>query len=1005
MAPKWLSSVKLSRLSPKAWLAQTIAKVLDEFLVLEGGCDAIESSLLSDTKIVLKGAEVRPRKLAPNVTLCGSVERVEFSWKWTKSGREGTFIKNTKLSIDGAHLRLVLDDKEPTSGDSKPQPQLPFSYGTAGADASSDDGYLQRQIQQIIDHISLDISDIRLVVEDKRNSAQLLVEAQRLQLESLTSGKNKPPRRHSSVRGSISRVIKGKRSSVASDPGSQPAQTLSHRISVENVNVSILQPTTELPIVDFVGYTATVTRVAERHRLADWTRGIKVEGEVLPSQDNSGLVLHAGNDQIAAIGGLAERIVEILLLIAKDDDASIGMQPTISGDWTLGDVSPISKVTLPIPAISVELPDNSTTILPQCLLVCRADGSVCQLSGIDGIKIDGQKPLLHFQSPGSGEWGLDLVARRVSLSTSKSNQPAAKIHWDAYAMKRIIGEVLQLASGVGDVISKGTALYPCHNPATDNSHKWTFHCDGAIEAQFTCNKDWLKTKVNCPSVQVTTQKGQLPQITKLHLAGIDVGPTSFGKTTKLHVPPIKLEDSVEGGEGIFVEGSIGGSLDSINLVPKLAEFALALLPNLPQRETQPRDDTNSQALTYLRVPGATILISSLDAELVVENIISRSPFNQVGCRRLEFNDTNGTTVALAGLKASIHPNFCAKISNIDALQLAGMGGIKMPVNGTTTVSHKDGKLHIELPQLQAKLSDDGRRKPKGNRGNSITTDLLKLPFPIHCSCPSLEVTLPILEGLATTIRNPECHIVPFETAHDGGCACQTHMVAFQGLVGSIENKFVQLGTTSASGVVKINDLSVVQQFNLATYPAEVFVGPSSVDLKALKSADKQALKSAFKGDVPSLRIPYANVGSIPLNLNWKGPVLGTKRKASTIPAFHGGPKTDSNDLIRHFQKALVEQVAATITDSKLLGPKVSEMSAKTAGAAFKGTEKVIGNVRNTIATGKKTRNAEPSAAYKFGDFTKGTFHQAINNIRKTEAEIRRNSELLAESIAQKAFKI
>ena len=79
---------------PRAILAEKIGEVLAEHFILNP--HDIESSLLSNARIVLKNTQLRSKRYkssdAPNavISVRGFVEEVVFSWRWSLSGGSGT---------------------------------------------------------------------------------------------------------------------------------------------------------------------------------------------------------------------------------------------------------------------------------------------------------------------------------------------------------------------------------------------------------------------------------------------------------------------------------------------------------------------------------------------------------------------------------------------------------------------------------------------------------------------------------------------------------------------------------------------------------------------------------------------------------------------------------------------------------------------------------------------------------------------------------------------------
>ena len=192
-------------MGPKSALAAAIASALDEFFVVDK--DRIESNLLRDTKIQLVDMQVRKRTLQlPNnnstVTLSGKVERVVFSWAWSiLPSKEHSWVKNAKLEIRGMHITAELSQQENTTSDNTQE--TPELISLAIQDQVSQHieeeevkpqhggiyGYIQKQVQMIMDSLTLDIQDFKLRIampmQDDTTVASIQVGGESIELVSL----------------------------------------------------------------------------------------------------------------------------------------------------------------------------------------------------------------------------------------------------------------------------------------------------------------------------------------------------------------------------------------------------------------------------------------------------------------------------------------------------------------------------------------------------------------------------------------------------------------------------------------------------------------------------------------------------------------------------------------------------------------------------------------------------------------------------------------------------
>ena len=110
-----VKSIKSIAKGPRVILAENIAKVLSEHFVLDPA--DIQSSLLKDSRIVLKNTQLRARRYrsdnVPNtvVSVKGDVEEVVFSWRWSLtrgSSMSGVAEQSSYTSGDGMVQDAVL---------------------------------------------------------------------------------------------------------------------------------------------------------------------------------------------------------------------------------------------------------------------------------------------------------------------------------------------------------------------------------------------------------------------------------------------------------------------------------------------------------------------------------------------------------------------------------------------------------------------------------------------------------------------------------------------------------------------------------------------------------------------------------------------------------------------------------------------------------------------------------------------------------------------------------
>ena len=562
---------------------------------------------------------MRPRRLNNNdqaTYLQGSVEEMEFSWTWGTSGKDanksgGGFVKDTKLSIRGATFRVVLGEQQETLEEQEmntPASSTP-SQSSETEDATNNgdsirstgstnstrstastamkEGYIQRQMQQIVDHLTLDISDLMLMVETAESQdvcSGLSFAAKAFQLVSL---------------GRQASAMFDEDVSESAETNSQQSPPLSQRMSLESISARVLLSreeeleTNSLPLLDPIGHAASVTRVAGRRFRDGWSNGLEIVGDILlvPQECcSSGLVLHAGTVQTESICRLMDLCGSAGL--PKDEENAedfLDLEHAAAG----ATAGPTTEMCLPLPSASVILPEQTAIRLPGCSFRYNADGGMPRLKGNQGVWVADQHFLciggaMSDKDPPTAEWAIDFVGNNVSLNLNANHAVAssvASVEWNDTIMKQTFKELELIMSSIPDkVIEQAkTALEGTQKTLKANTFQWLLESDGAIGFSMSCGDDWVHAKLQslCLGVSNNGETGSI-QIDCLDVGGIDIGPMSFGKlqSTNLQVPAMSLEDATEEPSTIkrlALHGCINGVLESTSVATNLQEMFSTLV--------------------------------------------------------------------------------------------------------------------------------------------------------------------------------------------------------------------------------------------------------------------------------------------------------------------------------------------------------------------------------------------------------------------------------------------
>ena len=645
-------------LSPKAWLAKSMAKALEEFFILDNGTGpggdnndtassgSVESNLLHDAKIVLKNVRVRPRQLSSSgsskemntttAVLTGVVDHIEFSWTWGKGSgtSQSSFVKETRLTIRGVNFEIVIDDI--AGGLTLESAGVPQD-STPTKSSSSASNYIQQQIQHIVDHLTLDITDVSLHVSSKQapsmasgESHGVLLQAKGLQLVSYGRAQSETRTQSSSE-----------------DLASEVVPPLSQRISLQSISMSITQEAvgseskqheTVAPLLDPVGYAASIKRVSGRRFMDGWTTGLEIMGENLNTAPNpssggptktAGVVLHVGETQVASLGELMDRWASSSQpsSVFNEPTKAPGISPSTLTSNDIGIETENAAVTTAAPT-TVHLPLPPVTLIISSAAASKGEtnrastditfagstflyhvgGSVSRMFGSQGISVAGL-PFLSFDATGGdkegcsgeSEWVVDFACQKATLGPQQDEQQlqqttVAQVQWNDDVMKQLICRASALSTFVPrKVVEQVEAVVQDYSAAalasldqkapesSPDSSVWVFAVKGTISLRATVvnelnQEDWIQANIQSPVAQVTAADSG-PKIKQLSLSGLGIGPTSLGmtKSSMVTFPAMSLENSVSQKQDLVLDGAIEADLESMAVAEKLYNIVVDLL--------------------------------------------------------------------------------------------------------------------------------------------------------------------------------------------------------------------------------------------------------------------------------------------------------------------------------------------------------------------------------------------------------------------------------------------
>ena len=702
--------------SPKSLFASKLAGALATYFEVDPA--AVEASLLHDARIVLRDVDLVPQNCGGGALLVGRVAAIELAWRWGGSADGATaFVRETILSIRGASLRLRARAGPP-----------PIQDGAETAAHGGDDapappaGYMDRVIQQILDHLTLNITDVEISVEGAEpETGKMVLEAKALQL--LSFG----------------------RKEESDDPDGVPAPCLSQRLSLGSFQAYILDGVDQVrhPLIDPFAYATSVRRVSGR-RFLNFANGLEVIGEFCGSND---LVIHAGSKQVAVLSKITDELLSVVTIPnspktsppeGQFKDKAVPVETTQAQP-----VSASTHFSLPFPSLVLCLPKGAKIRLPRCVFHYRMDGSEFSLEGSEGILVnDCETPLLQMMN--SAIWNIDFGSSKflVSPSTdgSGSSSPAeatvSQMMWDEENMKLVINSLLEMQRQGQSLIDRAVEESAKSDFDTD-SLPWSFAISGQLAVNITGkNDEWVRMSVDSPEFSLAdaaSPPGRL--FSSGGIAGAKIGPTSFGNAT-VQVPSFDLSS---GGDLLSFQTPIQIDIPSASVLTEIQAFVGRLadieLDDSPETGVQAASATLPFAVEIPAVVAALSEPKSMKVQVkgIRWNRDCTAKIESVSWSEESKEGMAGSMVGISLLSAEkpeVH------VARVESLRVPGAAELTVPVEGFT-VKFVDEQLYVDLPIVNCRLCSAATTPESSDEPGKETAAVL--PFPLHLSLEKLSI--------------------------------------------------------------------------------------------------------------------------------------------------------------------------------------------------------------------------------------------------------------------------
>jgi hypothetical protein len=952
-----LSSLFSSIQSPKSLLANKLSASLADYFDVDP--TAIKSNLVTDTKIVLSTVRLKPQTVCGSL-LVGGVDSIEFSWKWGGSADGSTsFVRDAILSIRGAKFRVVAKAGATLSTITA----APVVTPNIGATTASP-GLLDKYVRQIFDHLTLNITDAQVVVETiEDGQGELVIEMQALQL------------------GSLGRRTESSSSSSSTTEEAPPP--LSQRLALGLLRMYLQHPDgVERPVMDPFSYGTSIQRVSGR-RFQGLTHGMEIVGDIMGNDgiDGGRIVLHAGREQMAALS----KILSDLWDASAASAVTASLEPTALESMTLSSpvplesTGPATTVRLPFPSVAIVLPNNAEIQLPHCELHHVMDGSICRLTGIEGIRAN-QQPWLEVAN--EWEWSVDLVTSTFSICPMPQTPPmidglvstkVAIVTWDEEQMKLLVQGFLDLERESRALAEKGLEAFD-NGIVDQSSSTWSVVIPGTVDVSVKgqCS-NWIKASLQALSFSISSDSSAGWHLTDFTMDSAQIGPSSFGKLG-IRFPPTVLDKDQS---SLSTDGPVLVEVESFSVVETTQSFMSRVLdaglasteclasPDLPVGFVIPRlqFDMTSPNHTNAELRGIRI---SRNQNVTIDSIACSSDDSING-------EDNGTMMSATGVVASVTPNMDvrASIAAVDRLYIPNGFSLTTPLMGMNVrFSLAEGFLVAMTSVNVELLESSGSNKPA-----SVGVGLM---FPVNCEID--ELLYKILPGSADTshVSGIQLNAKPFQFGETNGihfCLDFLHHAS----------KLVSIHDAKVSGVYGAPN--TIANLNVTLATATVSAGFSSLEWK-------NVLRSKGQEETQPWNLPLARVAAFSAKVDYKGRIVSTASDLS-ISEFVGSSECTSDEIIKYMTNATIRQIPSFFGNVKVLGASGRDMGASTVGQIALGAGvagSVVGlvavdSVRGAVALGKQSRGESSSEGYKFGDLTRGTL-TAIKQAAKTGSAMR-----------------
>jgi len=707
----------ISKYSPKNLLASYLSLSLAQFFNVDP--TRVETNLLQDAKVLLNDVDIKERRLggrngSRHLRVSGSIQQIEFSWTWDTAA----LIKDVRLTVRGVsiHVNLVQaeDEHDVTLSDDCGAWEEVNPEATAAEEDTTDSNtneapsdWKAKYMQQIIDHLTLEVTDITFSIGLSDEGSQAFLQAKGMELVTLP------------------------RESGGEDNSSALMQTIS-LASIEAWVEEQNDAFNKFPILEPFGYKARVTRLHGRRFLDGVLSGLFVKGDAGLGDSScvsSAIRIHVGVKQIEGLNSLQR----ILLSVGYDDmsgepDSNEKNNQGINSSNALAETK--SFFHLPFKGMELILENTTNLRLVGCNVLYCTDGSKFCVECSGGIWVDNE-PLSK-----DSMWILDLVSSELLLdSLPLKDEYDGDFYYSAHDSggdlpKKIDCKLDQgqpfkmglsfdmfqkMYCGIRAVMPQCTDAMESMSQYSQPSQKssWTMRSSGPVSFRFTGKSNvW---------VEVLAESLKLGQ-TSSSTISFECKSTEISSNAgfEIQIPQISTND-----DGcLFVEHRISATADSADVCKVLQTIFHDIMDVIGS------ESTGSSGIP-VNLYGIDISLKDSQMSSVhLSRIIGSGVDYSIG--KLQVHEVGNVTLDASALQITLDTDkINISVQKINRLAYNKVDYLPAPIQETTIIVENGGVLSVACKEVYIKYPDEGATNPSNSTGPGKESFLL----------PSLHLTV------------------------------------------------------------------------------------------------------------------------------------------------------------------------------------------------------------------------------------------------------------------------